>query len=400
MEIKVLKGGKANDVVVQYDFIDASVTDTRLMGVLGLHLVYLKKIEGVGDCHVHYFLYYDIEEIGLDNIKYVMTEDPETAYEMGKSSFGGLGAKMIKLSEMEALHLVKSFIDGTKQKKKALPIEIKEIQFIIDKIKGVGNPLGLEEIKALNQKICTEIHNDFGLINYYIMRCIGLDYEGARLVCDNSLSDDCFENLGFKHLGTFLQNSIETFFDENGEKSYLCQSLIDTDNSYKLLQSELKTNGSKVISAKKRFVMPITIQEASFMLSTSEYVTVYEIYDDSLSFSSFDENFKDYSLGFTNTRHESGTLYMEFNPDNLHAEKQEFHLSDDVKAIYFVTDYGQLIVGAYSLGEIEAVEKNLAFHSVNINIDATAKYQFSQSVIYEFALSGMCDFEEFVKMNE
>jgi len=397
MELKVIKGGKAKDNIVCYDYMKGYVTDTRLMGVLGLHLHFKKKVEDFEVQNIHYFLYYDIEEIGLDSIKVLQINDPKSVDLAEKSSFGGLGAKMIYVNEKEARYLVKEFVNGTKNKKKPLPLEIGDIKFLISDFDNPLYAMTDEEIDALNQKMCTNISNDFGLINYYIMRCIGKDYDGARLICNNNLPIELFEDLSLKHHGTFLQNSIEKFVDNKGNESYLCQSLIDTDNSYKLLQSELKIEDGKVIYAKKRSVMPISIQEASLMLSQCEYVSVYEIVN---NMDAFDVDFSMYSVGFTKTLHDSGALYMEFKPDNLHAEKSEFNLSDDIKAIYFVSDFGQLLVGAYSLDDIIQTEKKIENDMLSIDVIPSIKYQFEQSVIYEFALSGMPDFEEFIKMYE
>jgi len=399
MELKVIRGGKAKDNKIQYRFIEGYVTDTRLMGVLGLHLHYEKEVENFGLYNVHCFLYYDIEEIGFDSVKVLEIEEPEAVARAEKSSFGALGAEMLPISEKESLYLVNEFIQGTKEKHKPLPLEISDIQFIINQIQECSEILNPGEINSLNLRICTKVHTDYGLVNYYIMRCIGKDYQGARLLCDDKIEDKNFDDLSFKHLGTFLQNSIETFIDEQGSASYLCQSLIDTDNSYKLLQSELKTKDGKVVSAKKRFVMPISIQEASLMLSSPEFVTVFEIYP-GIEAEEFEKDFADYSIGFTKTYHDSGIMYMEFNDNNLHVEKSEFNLSDDVMAVYFVTDYGQLVVGAYSLQTIESIEKKLALDPVSDDMMISGKYQFTQSVVYEFALSGLPDFEEFIKMNE
>ena len=129
-------------------------------------------------------------------------------------------------------------------------------------------------------------------------------------------------------------------------------------------------------------------------LSRPEFVTVYEIYGD---MDVFDREFAPYTLGATKTGHDCGDMYMEFKRDNYHVEQADFKLSDDVQTLYFVTDYGQLIVGAYSLDDIVRAEALLQTGRIHKIIQSTAKYQFADPIIYEFAMSGMTDFTEFLK---
>jgi len=130
------------------------------------------------------------------------------------------------------------------------------------------------------------------------------------------------------------------------------------------------------------------------MLARNEYVTVYEILSEDMT--PFDEAFATFSIGTTRTGHETGDMYMEFKPDNRHAECQEFKLSDDIETLYYVTDFGQLIVAAYSLESIQRAEKRIAADPLAVHVMPTAKYNFAQSILYEFAVSGYTDFEEYL----
>ena len=79
------------------------------------------------------------------------------------------------------------------------------------------------------------------------------------------------------------------------------------------------------------------------------------------------------------------------------SELKEFNLSDDIEALYYVTDYGQLIVAAYSLEAIQSAEMRIAKSPVAAVVLPTAKYNFAQSILYEFAVSGYTDFGEFLE---
>jgi hypothetical protein len=53
-------------------------------------------------------------------------------------------------------------------------------------------------------------------------------------------------------------------------------------------------------------------------------------------------------------------------------------------------------VAAYSLDAIQRAEKRIASDALAVFVVPTAKYNFAQSILYEFAVSGYTDFEEYL----
>ena len=392
MALQLIKGGKYH-IDAEYTYVDGSVTDTRLMGVLGLHLHWKYLIPGEEEYrHLHQYYYYDIEEIGLDSLKVYDFDDEVAALLAEKAAFGGLGAQMIPVTEKEGRYLVCSFIDETKRKKQPLPKEADDLSFILD------SPVTLtdSEISDLNSKICVELRTDYEAVNYYLMRVFGKDREGAALLKKEGVPEDRFEDVSLPKHATFLQNSVDKFTDDEGKQSYLAESLVESGNGYHICVSELELENKKVTSAKRLSEMSISTAEASLMLNTDEYVSVFEIEAD---MGYFDMSFAAYAVGMTKTSHETGDMFMEFNPDNKHVKKKFFRLSDDVFAIYYSTDFGQLIVGTYSPLTANLVESRL-MKIFEQDLVCTGRYHFAQSVIYEFALSGYDDFDEFISSME
>lgn len=389
MEFKVIRGGK--DPENKYSFVSGAVTDTRLMGVLGLHIHWQKQLEYTEEpVNLHQFFYFDVEELGLDSIRICDTDSETDVNTMLRSCFGGLGAVMWQVTEKEARYLVQYFVRETLAKKQPLIPEAAEIKFI------TAEPVTLseEELSLLNRKMCTLVKTDYGVVNYYLMRCFGKDEEGAALLRSPKAPAENFDDVSLRRHATFLQNNIEEFTDENGRLTYLSESLVESENGHSIIVTETEVKDGKVSSVRLKSKMNISVPEASMLLNKGEFVTVYEIVSD---MDSFDLDFADITLGTTRTGHECGDLYMEFKPDNSHAESPHFRLSDDVAAIYFVTDYGQLVVGAYSIAGIMAVENRILNAKVMRDVCPTGKFQFAQSIIYEFALSGYTDFGEFIE---
>ena len=388
MSLKLIKGGK-DYIGAEYSYVEGRVTDTRLMGVLGLHLHWEYMLPGEDEFrHLHQYFYYDIEELGIDNIKVYDYSDEKSALRAERASFGGLGAKMIPVTEKEARYLVNHFIEETKRKKQPLPADVSDMAFITD------HPVELsdDEKEVLDRKTCTYVETENEAVNYYLMRVFGKDEEGAKLLRKKGLPDENFEDVSLPRHATFLQNSVDRFKDEDGRVTYLAESLTESENSYYICVSELELEYKRVTSVRKISRMKISTSEASLLLSTDEYVTVYEIETD---MDSFDAAFEEYALGATKTGHETGDMFMEFRPNNKHVQKNKFRLSDDINAIYYSTDYGQLIMGTYSAVNAGMAEFKLMASFKDV-LRCTGRYHFAQSVIYEFAMSGYDDFDAFI----
>lgn len=386
MTLTVLKGGQIDDK--KCTFVSGKVTNTRLMGVLGLFLQYEKKTDdGIVNCQ--YVFYYDIEEIGLDSIKLYRLDTKLAIDTAMMSAFGGLGAKYIDVTEKESEYLVDQFVKCTKEKHQELPFNLDEVDFILRK----HTALSEEEKQILNKKMCEENLPDLAIVNYYLMRSFGKDKEGVDLLKVPDAKEENFEDLSLPCHATFLKNKIEDFVDDNGHFSYLTESLVESGNSHYIVTSEIELENGRVSLAKRKSKMKISLREASLLLSKAEYVAVYEVL---CPMDTFDEDFDLYSIGFSRSEHDTGDMFMQFKEDNNHAHKREFNLSDDIKGVYYSTDYGQLIVGASNIDDIIDIEKALQSSSMAARLRPTGKYQFMQSVVFEFAMSGFTDFAQFI----
>lgn len=405
MQLTLIKGGLDTGSSGEYEYVDGYVTDTRLMGVLGLRL-HWRHFPGNMQTpeELYHFYYYDIEEIGLDSLVVSVLETPEDVEHATKASFGGLGAKMVPVSELQARWMVSEFVRETKAKNQPLPSNINAADFIISD----SPQLSPGQIRELWLLCCTDITNDYGAVNYYLMRLFGKDAEGSKLLRSGDVSDEAFDDVSLPSHATFLKNTIEEYVAEDGKHSYLSESLVEGSDSHWLVMSEITVEKAPegygasgefriVTSCRKRSAFRISLPEASMMLSHKEYVTVYEIIAE---MDHFDAMFEEIALGTTRTDHDTGIMFMKFKPDNSHALQQVFNLSDDVRTLYYATDYGQLIMASESLEDILISEREIAKSAVGQVVVPTGKYQFAQSLVYDFALSGFTDFEEYLKSLE
>ena len=222
---------------------------------------------------------------------------------------------------------------------------------------------------------------------------LGEIFEAAAYLAACDLPMDGFaEEIG----ATLCKNSIEEFFEENN-CSYLCESLIEFDGKYKLVISEINLSEGKVSGMKKRSSFYVTPAEAAMMLNHPEFITVYEILSETEDFLRL---FTGYTSNSMQTLHDNGRLYLEFNKNNDHVNRKIFRLNEDIHGLYYATDFGQLIIAAYSLSEIHEIEKSLGKSDISSCILPTAKYEFKEPILYEFIQSDFDDFSDFLGFPE
>ncbi len=324
----VIKGGAGVAVNSQRrKFISAFITDTRLMGVIGLYVQWeLFTTDSISESasDFHQFFYFDAEEYGFETYKSLLGSDSETLTITEQALIGGLGGSKVNVSEREATFLVQKYAMMNQALDIPYPDERSEYDFLLEE------PVLLSESEneALIDKLCTPITSDYQLINYFLMRVFGRDFEAAEYLAAEDLKyDELPEEIG----ATLCKNSIEEFFDESG-CSYLCESLIEFDGKYKLVISEINLEEGRVSHTKKRSSFFVTAAEAAMMLNHPEFITVYEILTEPEDFS---KRFADLPANSMQTVHDNGRLYLEFNKNNDHVNRKIFRLNEDIHGLYY-----------------------------------------------------------------
>ncbi|MDD3168682.1 MAG: hypothetical protein PHC91_04345 [Eubacteriales bacterium] len=381
----VIKGGAAAALSNnRRRFLSGFITDTRLMGVIGLYIHWeLSSTESVSD--FHQFFYFDAEEYGFETYKSLLGSDTDELTIMEQALIGGLGGSKVNVNERESLYLIQKYVAMNEALSIPLPDGRNEFGFLL------GDPITLSdsENEILIDKLCTPIISEYQLINYFLMRVYGRDFEAAAYLAREDLS---LEILPEEEGATLCKNSIEEYYDENG-CSYLCESLIEYDGKYKLVVSEIYLKEGKVSGTKKRSAFQVTSAEAAMMLNHPEFITVYEILTE---MEDFLQRFAHLSANSMQTLHENGRLYLEFNKNNDHVNRKVFRLNEDIHGLYYATDFGQLIIATYNLSEIHEIEKTLSKSEICSCIIPTAKYEFKEPILYEFIQSDFDDFTDFL----
>lgn len=393
-DFKIIKGGLDSVLHSSYRFVSAFVTDTRLMGVEVLY-VHWHKQDSDDSEDMHQFFYFDAEEYGLDNYMTHIGNDTAELNRIEDLLLGGLGGQKVELTEEEAVFLVQEYAKASE----ALgvpPIEnAKEYAFLLTPEIQLSD----SSRRILFSKECAIITNNNEAINYFLMRIFARDFLPAAFLCFTPGRDGAADGgtleAPFKldlypdlPLATLCKNSIEWI---NG--SYMCDSLVEADNKYFVIVSELSCENCLITGFKRHKMFSVSPFEAAMMLSRVEFVTCYDM---RTSPDEAADTLPQLALSGFMTPYEKGRLYMVYNKNNEHVKSAVYRLHDDVFGCYFISDYGQLLLSSYVLDHIKVMEKDLSISTLGSRVMLSGRFEFKEPVLYEFIQDEIEDFLDFI----
>lgn len=389
-DLKVIQGGQRPKEECQKRFISSYVTDTRLMGAMGLFIRW--EILDCAECdELMQFFYLDAEEFGLESYYGIWGYDMSRMRQIERTTIGCLGGREIDLTEKEACYLVSRYHNLSIKWNVELPKDCKEYDFILDKDCALSDP----ELGVLIDKICTPIVSDIQAAHYYMMRVFGKDFVGASYLFDRMdpsayIGSDSIHDI-FPDFApcTMFRNSVT-----GNSGSYICESLINDDLNYYICTAELTITDGVVRASKALSSFPVTQSEAALILARQEFISVYDISDD--------ENIPAdaaLELGYPTscTFYPNGKLLMVFKSTNDHVKEPVFLLNNDIYGTYFITPAGQFVVTAYTAENIKLLEDSLTKSSIGPYLELAGKFTFREPVINEFIGSDFFDFIDFME---
>ena len=378
-------------------FIEAYITNTRLMGVVGIG-VHWKLVDNSSKTEFFQCFYLDAEEYGFDSYEYVVGPDDEETRQKAEALadrlMGGLGGVRIKITEREAKALIQDYVYMNYKKGIEIPDEA-EIDFIMKP----QVRLKMAEREALMAKQCEEIIGDYQLVNYFIMRCIGHDFEAAKYLADGHISLAAFRD---DEPATLMRNESELIESDmsagttgsfSTEKSYRCESLVEQKNYFEVITSRVTVKNLKVIGFELVSRDRISHIEAQMITRREEYIMLDEFDFDPAEFTKESSN---YTRRSQETDYGTGRLFMIFNPDNHHVLERVYRLFDDVFGTIFVSNFGQILISSFRRENILSMERDIRLNIGQDLITPIAKYSFDMPVLYEFVQSNFEDFEDFI----
>ena len=128
----IIEGGlSAPGASQQRRFMGAYVTNTRLMGVIGLY-IHWRLEDQCGAPDFHQFFYLDAEEYGFETYRSVLGNNVEEISSIEQTLIGGLGGRKEELTEREARYLLCEYVRFNQRRKLPLPDGLDEYGFLIE----------------------------------------------------------------------------------------------------------------------------------------------------------------------------------------------------------------------------------------------------------------------------
>lgn len=349
---------------VNYPFIKAEATQSRLMGVVGVKLHFEDLMLY---CHL------DFEEYGFDRFEYMKKPNEVEDMMLTESIMGGLGADKVEITLKEATALIYQAIDVGATYGYEVPLEFFEYEYLLEDT--------METLpKESYEKLCQPIETHESLINYFLMRTAGLDHSFRK--CMLQEGDFDFEFLDEPTV--LLKNEVIDYMDH-----YICQSIIDYFDAYKMIVTRVKVENNKVISCELIEELVMTPKEASFQLNKNEYIMLFYV----PSAKGFKLEFEPSDPSMMRNLYESGTLYTAFNKDNHHVDDKCYYLNGDVYASYFVTDDNQIVVSCFDHDNLVEIQNRF---KEEYQIEMMAELEAENPILYRFVSSGFKDFFDFL----
>lgn len=367
----------SNLVIEELNFIECKVTNTRLMGVVGVHSEWQDSLKN----QIHVLFHLDFEDYGIDGYELLWNpSDDEINYEVQKM-MGGLGGSMVSAGEEDVKALLDEAYAINEKRSEEMP---KGVQI------WVGWFRETVRRKELYNLICEPIKLNYQRIHYAIMRLVGMDQQGFNYVTDAHIPYEDY----VEEPSLLLKNVIEELEQDSSEQHFLVTSLISSLGCYKIIHWYIAMgteNTFKEILYSDELV--ITGKEAALLLRRDEHLGLFKVLDNDYLETYFEEHKPELMCN----EHAQGKLYTAFRSHNHHVKDQTFYLNGDIFAVYYLTQANELIISGFDescyLRALDEFEKK----PLEGVVELQGKYELNQSIIYEFVHSSTSKFKDFIE---
>lgn len=375
--LKVIKNDSRK---IEYKFVSSKLTNTRLMGVVGLVNTWDLMIDGKWKKEVKQIFHLDFEEYGIDGYDLIDSSEKEKYNKTLMYVTGGLGGEFVKISYEEMNAILFDCFNVCKEAAYDYKDLIEDFGFLLFSCKQ-------EYRQSYFEKSSVEIDCDYEAINYYIMRMAGKDELGVKYLSDS------LEMVSLSKMPcTLIRNDINDLKKGKDYSNYEVKSLIDNSDGYSFVRSIISVDENlQIKDFEVLSIDPASPVEAAMNLRKKEYIAV--CYVDELNFESIFEEHMPHTMC---NYHDRGQLYTEFNKDNRHVRDKIYYLSSDIYCMYYYTDESQLVVTSFKEKNLDKSLKmleDLFGDMINVNSTFTADIP----IIYDFVNSRYGDFYSFLE---
>lgn len=393
---------------LEYDLESCLATNTRLMGVVAMHITWSSK-DNPKD-KLHQIIHLDYSEYGVDDyFEFECTrgtsnykENHDEAIMRWDNFVRVMGGDVIKITPEIMLGLIDSAIPLADN---ALPREYdteENAEFRTHALLRFGlmkEALASRGITALSSE--QEVISQTSLrsltttetINYFVMRLIDLDFSAASYLSTIPV-DELKENFLTKQgIQTLIRNKIRRSDDpsdiaEDGTHPYrlkmttlgqagyyYCTLVVYLDKNYK--ERDAKVTDIRVGSINK-----LSEYEAAVQLRVTEYITIFDCRDRILN--GFDGNRIEFLNGVEPQQVPNGWLWTVYNRDNSHVNKADYWLNDDVYGYALLTIDGEFVLMSNKIRNISYMDECTMISMYAPFMELDGRYQLEDPIFHTF----------------
>ncbi|GAB6087994.1 hypothetical protein [Alkaliphilus crotonatoxidans] len=362
------------------------ITKTRLMGVIALKLHWLRSSQ---EHYVQWFLL-DAEEHGIYDYLSIHTLDIDQTDKYTEQFLGALGGERIPITQKDAFFLIQQFSTYNKKFKKIMP-KASEYRFILDyKIPRIE---GMED--RIMGYISEKVDDPIQLINLFMMRLVARDHLGIHYLLSNHNLRP-IPSLGFGSGGTLLKNVIKPAMLSG---VFRCESIIEIRGQYYLVFSThevIRENGEFRIKSfrQRNKVKKLNPEAVAYAI---QYPETLQIYRTNVTDSTIIEGLIKHLNNSLRYEFNQGTMVVEFHERNQHTYEEVYYLGRDIKGIYFLNHFQQLILCSYRPQEEKRNQQLMDKPDFKGQVERIFKHQAPGSIIYEYAEGETMDFFEYLE---
>lgn len=384
----------------EYEFSTCEATDTRLMGVVALRVVWIGK----NNPHDKFYqvMHLDFSEYGVDDYFEFECIRGEEDYRIKReemlfrwnSFLRVMGGKVVTIPCSVMLALIDSAIplaaDGRRREydneenaefRRTTLIRWNLMKTSLENRGITGEGISSNKViqdMSPNQLATCET------INYFVMRLIDQDYVAAAFL--SKLSCEELQELPTRQLGiqTLVRNNIKPCKDDR--ESYSCKMTTLAESGYYYISYKITLNGdyrlknAKVVSIDVGSINKLSEYESAIQLQTTEYVTVFDCRDRILS--GFDGNKFEFLVDVNPEQVENGWLYTSYNRDNSHVNSANYWLNDDVYGYAILTIDGEFVLMSNKLGNINYMDQAVITSLYSPFMELEGRYQIDTPVFH------------------
>ena len=406
----------------EYDFGSCEATDTRLMGVVALRVIWTGKEDPRSK--LYQVIHLDFSEYGVDDYFEFECVPGEENYRDNRegmkyrweSFLNVMGGQVVMISCQAMMKLIETAIplaDNSRRREYDSEENAEFRKYALLRFKLMRSSLEergeLEELpdeKAVIEMLIPDKLATCETINYFVMRMVDQDFAAASYL--STIEEEELRESLLTHPGiqTLMRNSIkqsksdEDVAADGTSSAYRCTATTLAENGYYYisyviyLDGDYRQKNCKVTQLDIGSMNKLSDYEAAIQVKTTEYITVFDCRDRILN--NFDGSKFEFLTRSEPQQVKNGWLFTAYNQDNSHVNRSEYWLNDDVYGYALLTIDGEFILMSNKLMNIGYMDQCAVTSLYAPFMTLEGRYQMSDPIFHSLCDTYGVMFRDFV----